>query len=92
MRRTANRQQRPCAQLLRRGAASLSEAELLAVVFQGGTPLHTARETAEQLLQHFGGLRAVLDAEPGQLGSRTGIGNARAAALKALPELAKRYF
>lgn len=78
--------------LLSEGAASLSEAELLALVFQRGTQAQTAMELSEALLRHFGGLRPMLLAKPQELSALTGMGRARVAMLKALPELAKRYF
>ena len=82
----------PRGRLLSSGAASLSEAELLAVIFQRGTQAQTAMELSEKLLHRFGGLRPMLEAEPQQLNAFRGIGRARVAILKALPELAKRYF
>jgi DNA repair protein RadC len=44
------------------------------------------------LIHRFGGLRPMLHAEQRQLGALRGIGHARLAILRALPELAKRYF
>ncbi len=70
----------------------LSEAELLAVLLQCGKQAQTAMELSEQLLHRFGGLRATLQADPQQLSALSGIGSARLAILRALPELAKRYF
>ncbi len=47
---------------------------------------------AERLLRRFGSLRVLLQADARLLRGCRGIGDARAAALKALPELARRYY
>jgi DNA repair protein RadC len=83
---------RPRTKIVRNPAASLSEAELLAVVFQRGTRAAEALSVSTGLLQRFGSLRRLLNAEPGALAAETGIGRARLALLKALPELARRYY
>jgi len=70
----------------------LSEAELLAVLFQRGKQARAAVDLSESLLNRFGGLRATLQADPQQLRELRGIGVARLAILRVLPELAKRYF
>ena len=82
----------PRSRLLNESASSLSEAELLAVLFQRGPHARSAIVLSEMLLQRFGGLRPMLLAEQRQLGALRGIGPARLAILRALPELAKRYF
>lgn len=87
-----NTADQPRGRVLASGAASLSEAELLAILFQRGGRSESAIELSQMLLQHFGGLRPMLHAEPRQLRALQGIGDARIAILKALPELAKRYF
>jgi len=73
-------------------ASSLSDTELLAVLFQRGAQAKPAIELSEKLLQHFGGLRSLLQSEPQQLIQLGCVSTARVAILKALPELAKRYF
>jgi DNA repair protein RadC len=73
-------------------ASLLSEAELLAVLFQRGAQARAAMQLSENLLHRFGGLRPLLHAPPQQLSEFRGIGSARLAIIKALPELAKRYF
>ncbi len=82
----------PRSRLLNESASSLSEAELLAVLFQRGAHAQPAIVLSEMLIQRFGGLRPMLLAEQRQLGALPGIGPARLAILRALPELAKRYF
>jgi DNA repair protein RadC len=63
-----------------------SDAELLALF------IHGDRGLADELLVRFGNLREVLSADVGALLAEPGIGNARAAAILAVPELARRYF
>ena len=82
----------PRQRLLQHSAASLDEAELLSVFFQRGTRAEPALELSRSLLTTFGSLRAMLHAQPDALHAVHGIGGARLAILKALPELAKRYF
>ena len=67
-----------------------SDAELLAALIQGGGP--SRLKLATRLLRRFGGLRPLLHAEPDALTAEPGVGEARSAMLRALPELARRYF
>ena len=82
----------PRLKLLNESAASLSEAELLAVLFQAGLPSGPALDLSNRLLARFGSLRKLLHAERQMLARENGIGEARLAMLGALPELARRYF
>ena len=79
----------PCDQTL---VAGMSEAELLAVVMQRGRDNRRAVAISRQLLERFGGLRALLHTDIARLRGIDGIGEARAAMLNALPELARRYY
>lgn len=82
----------PRTRLLRGTAASLSEAELLSILFQRGPRPGTAIALSRRLLAHFGSLRRVLNATPPELAAIRGVGDVRLATLKALRELARRYF
>ncbi len=61
-----------------------SDAELLTAV--------VSRPVAAELMGQFGSLRALLHAETGALLACPGMGRGRVQALRALPELARRYF
>ncbi len=76
----------------RRAAATLSEAELLAVFIRSSSSAASAMDISSRLLARFGGLRGLLLARDEQLSAENGIGASRLAILRALPELARRYF
>jgi DNA repair protein RadC len=83
---------RPREKLLETGADRLTDAELLAVVFPTavrGTA--NAVDQARRWLQRPGSLRALLDTPVRALRATPGIGPARAATLRAVGELARRY-
>ena len=80
------------AKLARGAATALSEAELLAVLLQGGRRAGDALAVSARLLQRHGNLRRLFHTDQRALAAERGIGPARLAILKALPELAKRYF
>jgi DNA repair protein RadC len=73
------------------GPRSLSEAELLAVLFGSGHQGLSASEFATSLLNSFGSLRGVFSAPSEQLTRHPGIGPARLAQLQVVLELARRY-
>ena len=85
-------QQKPRFKLVNGSAGALTEAELLAVLFQRGPLAGQAIALSERLLTRFGGLRKLLNASHSELAATYGIGAARLATLKALRELAQRYF
>lgn len=73
-------------------AAAMTAAELLAVLLQRGRQSTRALELAGRLLARYGGLRPLLHASVRELQQERGLGEVRAAVLKAVPELARRYF
>lgn len=81
----------PRERLLRAGAATLSDAELVAILIGAGDGRHDGVTFARQLLGEFGGLRRLLHAAPEQLTRVRGLGAARVARLKALVALAQRH-
>ncbi|MDJ0910841.1 MAG: DNA repair protein RadC [Woeseiaceae bacterium] len=64
-----------------------TDAELIGVILGG-----RARRAAARLLERFGGLRQLLDAEADAVRRLDGLGPAVAARIQAMPELARRYF
>ncbi|MDJ0778215.1 MAG: DNA repair protein RadC [Gammaproteobacteria bacterium] len=82
--------ERPREKLLQLGAASLSDAELLAIFLRSGTPGTTAVDLARRLLDQFGSLRAVMRADLASLRRMPGIGEAKYALLQASAEIGRR--
>jgi len=70
----------------------MSDAELLATFMHSGNGSAAAFELADQLLSRFGGLRQLLHADSNELLEEDGIGVSRLAIIRALPELARRYY
>lgn len=83
--------ERPREKLLARGAAALSDAELLAVFLGSGLHGQSAVDLGRDLLQRHGGLRALLERPALELQRERGLGAARAARLIAALELATRH-
>ncbi len=83
--------ERPREKLLHQGAASLSDAELLAIFLRTGINGKSAVDLARELLQQFGGLRQLLMADQQQFCQAKGLGSAKFALLQALLEMAKRH-
>jgi len=84
-------QERPRERLLNQGAQSLSDAELLAIFLRSGSQQHSAVELARILIQHFGSLNPILDAQLSDLSQFHGIGASKYAQLMAVKELGRRY-
>lgn len=83
--------ERPREKLLLRGAAVLSDAELLAIFLGSGLPGRDAVQTARDLLRQHGPLRRLLDRSAKALAKLPGLGPARASALCAAIELSQRH-
>jgi DNA repair protein RadC len=82
--------ERPREKLLARGAGTLTDAELLAILLRTGTPGRTAVDLARDLLGRFGGLRALLRAGRADC-TVPGFGEAKYAQLQAALEIARRH-
>ncbi len=80
----------PRSRILTLGADFLTDAELLAVCLGTGRVGVSALQLARELLDHFGTIAALLDAEPGVLLARPGLGPAKVAVLKASAMLTER--
>jgi DNA repair protein RadC len=70
----------------------LTDGELLTALIGGSSSAAGAGNVAIQLLHRFGSLRAVLHADAADILACNGIGHARLGVLRALPELARRYY
>lgn len=82
--------ERPRERLRHLGPQSLNTAELLAVLLRTGVQGESAIDLGQRLLQAFGGLAGLQRAEFALLEETHGIGEAKAAALKAAIELGRR--
>lgn len=83
--------ERPRERLLKHGAASLSDAQLLAITIRMGTPGHSALDLSLELLAKFGSLAGIEQAGINEICEVPGIGRAKAAEIKAAIELGRRY-
>jgi len=83
-------QERPRERLLAFGAASLADAELLAILLRTGIKGKSAVDLARQLLGRFGSVGRLLDAGSTNLAETPGLGSAKLAQLQAALELARR--
>lgn len=83
---------RPREKLLTHGAASLSDAELLAVLLRTGTTARSVLDIAEAVLAQYRdkGLTAIVHMAPCEMAAIGGIGPAKAATVLAAVELGRR--
>ncbi len=82
--------ERPREKLLEKGAAALSDAELLAILLRTGTPGRSAVELARGVLKSFHSLRKLIAADRQRFCAEPGLGPARFAELQAAIELSRR--
>lgn len=82
--------ERPREKLLARGAAALSDAELLAILLRIGTQGMSAVELARSLLHTYGGLGGVMHASAAELMRHKGMGSAAYAQFAAVLEIGRR--
>ena len=81
--------ERPRERLLAKGAATLSDAELVAVLLRSGVRGKSAVDLAREMIERFKGLNGLLKPEA-DLKSVKGLGSAKRASLEAALELARR--
>jgi len=82
-------QPREC--LERLGAASLSDAQLLAIILRTGSTSLSALDLANTLLHEFSSLHAIEEASVNEICRIRGIGRVKAIEIKAAVELGKRF-
>jgi DNA repair protein RadC len=82
--------ERPREKLLARGAAALSDAELLAIFLRTGVRGKSAVDLGRDLLGRCGSLNALFGTDDRDLVATPGVGAAKCAQLRAAYELARR--
>ena len=82
--------ERPRERLASLGPQALTNAELLAILLHVGVPGENAVQVGQRLLQAFGGLSGLHRAPFEELMDQHGIGEAKAAQVKAAIELGRR--
>jgi DNA repair protein RadC len=82
--------ERPRERLLKHGAASLADAELLAIFLRSGARGKSAVDLARQLISHFGGLNRLFAASKTEFSAIPGMGAAKYVQLQAVLEMARR--
>ena len=85
-------EERPREKLIQRGAASLSDTELLAILLRTGTSSVSVLHLAEEVLAKYQdkGLVAIMNISPQEIASVHGVGLAKAATIVAAVELGRR--
>ncbi|MDP1691376.1 MAG: DNA repair protein RadC [Burkholderiaceae bacterium] len=81
---------RPREKLLARGPGALADAELLALLLRTGLPGLGVLQMAQSLLDRFGGLAGLLQADAEALKAVKGLGPAKRAEVAAVLEIARR--
>lgn len=82
--------ERPREKLLQRGAAALSDAELLAIFLRTGVVGKSAVDLARELLLRFGSLTELFAADEKSFCEIHGLGQAKFVQLQAVVEMARR--
>ncbi|MBC7414504.1 MAG: DNA repair protein RadC [Herminiimonas sp.] len=82
--------QRPRERLIRLGATSLTDAELLAVFLRVGVSGKSAVDLGHDMVRHFGSLNGLFAASLDDFSALHGLGPAKFAQLQAVMELARR--
>ena len=83
---------RPREKLLNLGAKSLTDSELLAIFLRTGVQGLTAVDLADKLIDQFGSVSALLNADKAEFLQGYGLGTAKFAQLQAVMELSSRHF
>ncbi|MCV6590227.1 MAG: DNA repair protein RadC [Marinobacterium sp.] len=84
-------EERPREKLIQRGASALSDAELLAIFLRTGVQGKSAVDLSRDLLDRFGGLRPLLEADQHTFCQAYGLGMAKFAQLQAVLEMNRRH-
>ncbi|MBU2551182.1 MAG: DNA repair protein RadC [Proteobacteria bacterium] len=76
---------------LRHGLDKFTEEEIIELLLTFGTPRRDCKQPARALLREFGSIRAVFEAEPGDLSRVDGLGPNNIVALKFIHAVSGRY-
>ncbi|MCC6612751.1 MAG: DNA repair protein RadC [Anaerolineae bacterium] len=82
--------ERPRERFIRLGAASLTNAELLALILRTGSQQESVVHLSERVLARIGGLHGLLDLGPADLTDIHGLGETKRLQIFAAAELARR--
>ena len=82
--------ERPREKLLEKGAAALTDAELLAILLRTGTAGRSALDLAREVLKNFHSLRKLIASDRQRFCAEPGLGPTRYAELQASVEIARR--
>lgn len=82
--------ERPRERLMKKGAAALSDAELLAIFLRVGVKGKSAVDLGRELVDHFGSLAGLFSASEISLCAIKGMGAAKYVQLQAVLEMARR--
>lgn len=88
---TSVEKEQPREKLLHQGAASLTDAELLAIFLRTGTRGKNVHVLSQELIQKYGGLKNLVAANYEECVSNTGVGMSKYVQLQASLELARRF-
>lgn len=86
------KEERPRERLINFGEQALSASELLQLILGRGIAGESVAITAQKLLSHFGSLQELSEASIEELSSIKGIGQAKAAQIKAVFEISRRIY
>ncbi len=81
---------RPREKLVKNGAASLSDAELIAIIIRAGTKKYSAIDVARDLLDLSGSLSKLASCDISEIQKIKGIGRSKAVQIAAVFELVRR--
>lgn len=83
--------ERPQERLLRYGADSLSNSELLAIILRTGTKNENVINLSQKIITAFNGINGLLEASQEDLMKISGIKEAKASQILSMAEMAKRF-
>ena len=76
----------------KQGLDSFEEHEILELLLFYALPRKDTNETAHRLIEHFGSLKGVFEADLHEIEQVEGLGNHSATLIKMMPEIARRYY